>query len=169
MSSKCPNLTFPTFGHFVLTHRHRGDRRKCSSGQYGSTNCTSLTNRKSPTGGVVGPHHQRIVTAKILSSLITFFYRLPPRGKSRSLDFSSSPGAIRNRGPPNAGPAPHRFGPLREHASEETIFVQENCDAEGRCWSLCVSVSGPPEDTVRSARDSINSQSNWAMSCRRWW
>ena len=49
---------------------------------------------------------------------------------------------------PNAEPAPHRFNLLREHASEETIFVQEICDAEGRRWSLRVPASGLPEDMV---------------------
>ena len=49
---------------------------------------------------------------------------------------------------PNAEPAPHRFSLLRERASEETIFVQEICDAEGRRWSLRVPASGLPEDMV---------------------
>ena len=49
---------------------------------------------------------------------------------------------------PNAAPAPHRFSLLREHASEETIFVQEICDADGRRWSLRVPASGLPEDMV---------------------
>jgi len=49
---------------------------------------------------------------------------------------------------PTAEPAPHRFSLLREHASEETIFVQEICDAEGRRWSLRVPASGLPEDMV---------------------
>jgi len=49
---------------------------------------------------------------------------------------------------PTAAPAPHRFSLLRERASEETIFVQEICDAEGRCWSLRVPASGLPEDMV---------------------
>lgn len=50
---------------------------------------------------------------------------------------------------PNAEPAPHRFSLLRERASEETIFVQEICDAEGRRWSLRVPASGLPEDMVQ--------------------
>ncbi|KAI0287577.1 hypothetical protein BC826DRAFT_1043678 [Russula brevipes] len=45
-------------------------------------------------------------------------------------------------------PRPHRFSLLRERASEETIFVQEICDAEGRRWSLRVPASGLPEDMV---------------------
>jgi hypothetical protein len=49
---------------------------------------------------------------------------------------------------PNAEPAPHRFSLLRERASEETIFVQEICDSEGRRWSLRVPASGLPEDMV---------------------
>lgn len=49
---------------------------------------------------------------------------------------------------PTAAPAPHRFSLLRERASEETIFVQEICDAEGRRWSLRVPASGLPEDMV---------------------
>ena len=49
---------------------------------------------------------------------------------------------------PTAEPAPHRFSLLRERASEETIFVQEICDAEGRRWSLRVPASGLPEDMV---------------------
>jgi hypothetical protein len=49
---------------------------------------------------------------------------------------------------PNAEPAPHRFSLLRERASEETIFVQEICDADGRRWSLRVPASGLPEDMV---------------------
>ncbi|KAI0255607.1 hypothetical protein BJV78DRAFT_1279345 [Lactifluus subvellereus] len=49
---------------------------------------------------------------------------------------------------PNAAPAPHRFSLLRERASEETIFVQEICDADGRRWSLRVPASGLPEDMV---------------------
>ena len=50
---------------------------------------------------------------------------------------------------PTAAPAPHRFSLLRERASDETIFVQEICDAEGRRWSLRVPASGLPEDMVR--------------------
>ena len=49
---------------------------------------------------------------------------------------------------PTAEPAPHRFSLLRERASEETIFVQEICDADGRRWSLRVPASGLPEDMV---------------------
>ncbi len=49
---------------------------------------------------------------------------------------------------PTAAPAPHRFSLLRERASEETIFVQEICDAEGRRWSLRVPASGLPQDMV---------------------
>ena len=49
---------------------------------------------------------------------------------------------------PNAAPAPHRFSLLRERASNETIFVQEICDADGRRWSLRVPASGLPEDMV---------------------
>jgi hypothetical protein len=49
---------------------------------------------------------------------------------------------------PNAAPAPHRFSLLRERASDETIFVQEICDADGRRWSLRVPASGLPEDMV---------------------
>jgi hypothetical protein len=49
---------------------------------------------------------------------------------------------------PSAEPAPHRFSLLRERASEETIFVQEIRDAEGRRWSLRVPASGLPEDMV---------------------
>ena len=49
---------------------------------------------------------------------------------------------------PAAEPAPHRFSLLRERASEETIFVQEICDADGRRWSLRVPASGLPEDMV---------------------
>jgi hypothetical protein len=50
----------------------------------------------------------------------------------------------------NAEPAPHshRFSLIREHASEETIFVKEICDAEGRRRSLRVPASGLPEDIV---------------------
>src|SRR5712671_2731165 len=47
---------------------------------------------------------------------------------------------------PTATPAPHRFSLLRERGSEETIFVQEICDADGRRWSLRVPASGLPED-----------------------
>jgi len=50
---------------------------------------------------------------------------------------------------PAAAPAPHRFSLLRERASDETIFVQEICDAEGRRWSLRVPASGLPKDMVR--------------------
>ncbi|KAH9976877.1 hypothetical protein BGW80DRAFT_1291170 [Lactifluus volemus] len=49
---------------------------------------------------------------------------------------------------PNAAPAPHRFSLIRERASDETIFVQEICDADGRRWSLRVPASGLPEDMV---------------------
>ncbi|KAH9954715.1 hypothetical protein BC827DRAFT_1241516 [Russula dissimulans] len=49
---------------------------------------------------------------------------------------------------PTATPAPHRFSLLRERGSEETIFVQEICDADGRRWSLRVPASGLPEDMV---------------------
>jgi len=49
---------------------------------------------------------------------------------------------------PNAAPAPHRFSLLRERASEETIFVQEICDTDGRRWTLRVPASGLPDDMV---------------------
>jgi hypothetical protein len=49
---------------------------------------------------------------------------------------------------PNAAPASHRFSLLRERASQETIFVQEIRDADGRRWSLRVPASGLPEDMV---------------------
>jgi hypothetical protein len=57
---------------------------------------------------------------------------------------------------PNAEPAPHRFSLLRERASEETIFVQEICDAEGRRWSLRVPASGLPEDMVHMLEELEN-------------
>ncbi|KAF8494341.1 hypothetical protein F5888DRAFT_1716985, partial [Russula emetica] len=46
------------------------------------------------------------------------------------------------------GPLPYQFSLLCERPSEETIFVQEICDAEARRWSLRVPASGLPEDTV---------------------
>ena len=49
---------------------------------------------------------------------------------------------------PTAVPAPHRFSFLRERASEETIFVQDICDEEGRRWNLRITSSGLPEDMV---------------------
>ncbi|KAI0299069.1 hypothetical protein B0F90DRAFT_1730557 [Multifurca ochricompacta] len=57
---------------------------------------------------------------------------------------------------PTATPAPHRFSLLRERASEETIFVQEICDAEGRRWSLRVPASGLPEDMVHMLEELEN-------------
>ena len=57
---------------------------------------------------------------------------------------------------PTAEPAPHRFSLLRERASEETIFVQEICDAEGRRWSLRVPASGLPEDMVHMLEELEN-------------
>jgi hypothetical protein len=68
----------------------------------------------------------------------------PSRGLSSSLFRRASIVPV----DPNAEPAPHRFSLLRERASEETIFVQEICDAEGRRWSLRVPASGLPKDMV---------------------
>jgi hypothetical protein len=49
---------------------------------------------------------------------------------------------------PTAKPTPHQFSLRCERASEETIFMQDICDAKGRHWSLRVPSSRLPEDMV---------------------
>ncbi|KAI0061301.1 hypothetical protein BV25DRAFT_774644 [Artomyces pyxidatus] len=52
--------------------------------------------------------------------------------------------------PPAEGQVqPRRFSLMRDRTTDETVFVQEISDAEGRRWSLRVPASGLPGDMVR--------------------
>jgi hypothetical protein len=161
MKSKCPNLKLSrirTFLSYTPPSRSPSEVHSSSSSeQYASSgsNPTSSTNEGSRTGkrgrrassptdsDDEDPFH----FDNILSSSPT---KREAHGDSPSRALSSS--LLRRASivpvDPNAEPAPHRFSLLRERASEETIFVQEICDAEGRRWSLRVPASGLPEDMV---------------------
>jgi hypothetical protein len=88
MKSKCPNVNFPTSGHFFLTRRRPGGRRRCfrrpvlsNTSLAGAIPPLRQTRDRALAGGVVGPRHQRIVTTSILSTLTTSFLHLLPRGE----------------------------------------------------------------------------------------